>query len=452
MIGRYVTKFDASLRVKEFDKAEEYVSRIRGVWSDAPVLSSLEERLSAARGAEQRRRQEERRERLEAEDTERLRLAKVAEYKGKFEESLGRKDFDTAVRYVESLRSVNASASELSGLQDRLLAAREAEGRRLEAERVRLAAEEAERLRLARIETYKGKFEKALEEEAFDRADGYVDSLRAADADDSLVSGLERRLTAAREAQRLRGTVGGKFRDCAECPEMVVVPSGSFMMGSPDRESGRDDDEGPRHRVRIGYRFAVGVYEVTFAQWDACVSAGGCGGYRPNDRGWGRGNRPVIMVSWDDAQLYVRWLSERTGERYRLLSESEWEYVARAGTTTRYNWGNEIGHNRANCDGCGSRWDDEKTAPVGSFSANAWGLYDVHGNVWEWVGDCGNASYTGAPADGSAWARGDCAARVLRGGSWLSFPRILRSAFRYSNSTGLRYFYDGFRVARTLTP
>ena len=177
VIGRYVSKFDGALEDKEFDKADEYISRIRGVWADAPVLSSLKERLSAAHAVQQRRRQEERRERLAAEEAERLRQAKIAEHKRKFEESLGRNDFDAAGRYVESLRSFNASASVLSGLEDRLLAAREAERRRQEAERARLAAEETERLRLARIERYKGKFEEALEDEAFDTADGYVDSL-----------------------------------------------------------------------------------------------------------------------------------------------------------------------------------------------------------------------------------------------------------------------------------
>ena len=165
---------------------------------------------------------------------------------------------------------------------------------------------------------------------------------------------------------------GYRFRDCAECPEMVVVPAGSFWMGSPRGEAGRDGDEGPRHEVRIAEPFAMGVYEVTFAQWDACAAAGGCGGRRPKDRGWGRGDRPVIFVSWDDAQAYVRWLSEKTGERYRLPSESEWEYAARAGTATRYWWGNGIGGGRANCDGCGSRWDNDRTAPVGSFAANPW--------------------------------------------------------------------------------
>ena len=161
----------------------------------------------------------------------------------------------------------------------------------------------------------------------------------------------------------------------------------------------------------------------------------------------------MINVSWKDAQSYVRWLSNKTGKSYRLLSESEWEYVSRAGTTTRYNWGNEIGHNRANCDGCGSRWDDEKTAPVGSFRANAWGLHDVHGNVWEWVADCVNGSYTGAPADGSAWESGNCSPRVLRGGSVaLRAEDPPRRVPRLGFSTGLRGSFIGFRIARTLTP
>ena len=156
---------------------------------------------------------------------------------------------------------------------------------------------------------------------------------------------------------------------------------------------------------------------------------------------------PVIRVSWEDAQSYVRWLSNKTGKSYRLLSESKWEYVARAGSVTAYSWGNDIGHNRANCDGCGSRWDDEKTAPVGAFSANAWGLYDVHGNVWEWLADCWNDSYTGAPADGSAWERGNCSRRVLRGGSWGYYPRGLRAADRSRYSTGGRYFISGAPLA-----
>ncbi len=226
VIGRYVSKFDGALEDKDFDKADKNMSRIRGVWADAPVLSSLKERLSAARAVQQRRRQEERRERLAAEEAERLRQAKIAEHKRKFEESLGGKAFDRAGSYVDSLRAVNASARLLSELGGRLSSAREAERSRQEAESARIAAEETERLRQAKIERYKGMFEKTLEEEAFDKAGGYVDSLRAVDAETSTLSGKEGRLSAARETQRLRRTVGGKFRDCAECPEMVVVPSG----------------------------------------------------------------------------------------------------------------------------------------------------------------------------------------------------------------------------------
>ena len=235
-------------------------------------------------------------------------------------------------------------------------------------------------------------------------------------------------------------------RDCPECPEMVVVPAGTYRMG--------DDTWGPIHEVTIGAPFAVGRYEVTFAEWDACARDGGCprGEGIAEDRGWGRGRRPVIKVSWDDAQRYVQWLSRKTGKAYRLPSESEWEYAARAGTQTVYSWGDEIGVNRANCRGCGSQWDGDGTAPVGSFGANAWGLHDMHGNVFEWVEDCWNSSYAGAPADGSAWLAGDCTGRVLRGGSWSDEPSYLRAADRVWDSTGIRDDFNGFRVARTLAP
>ena len=242
---------------------------------------------------------------------------------------------------------------------------------------------------------------------------------------------------------------GAVFRDCAECPEMVVVPAGEFMMGSPPSEEGRGNSEGPVHRVTIAEPFAVGKYEVTFEEWDACVSGGGCGGHRPDDEGWGRGRQPVINVSWEDAQAYVDWLSRKTGEDYRLLSEAEWEYAARAGTTTRYHWGDDIGRNRANCYGdCGDSW--EFTAPVGSFAANGFGLHDMHGNAWEWVEDCWNGSYAGAPTDGSAWESGDCDRRVLRGGSSRYDPVFLRAANRLGYESGSRFNYYGFRVARTL--
>ena len=242
---------------------------------------------------------------------------------------------------------------------------------------------------------------------------------------------------------------GETFQDCDECPKMVV-PSGEFRMGSPARERG-PRYERPLHRVRIDYRFAVGVYEVTFDEWYACIDGGGCGNYLPDipDDIWDRENRPVINVSWDDAQSYVRWLSAQTGKSYRLLSESEWEYVARAGTETAYSWGDSIGVNRANCKGCSSAWDSTRTAPVGSFAANAWGVYDMHGNVWEWVQDCWKGDYEDAPTDGSARESREGCSRVTRGGSWSDSPRDLRSAKRDLWSTDFRSYDLGFRVARS---
>ena len=244
---------------------------------------------------------------------------------------------------------------------------------------------------------------------------------------------------------------GDRFRDCPVCPEMVVLPAGGFVMGSSSAEEGHEPNESPQHRVRIPKPFAMGVYEVTFDEWDACGRDFACGNFG-DDEGWGRERRPVINVNWNDAQEYMQWLSEKTGHAYRLPSESEWEYAARAGTVTKYSWGNEVGRNRANCAGkyCGDRWAN--TAPVGSFAPNGFGLHDMHGNVCEWVEDCWNGSYGGAPRDGTVWVGGDCAKRVLRGGSWGDVPWDLRAAYRSGLATGYRYRFNGFRVARTLAP
>ena len=291
---------------------------------------------------------------------------------------------------------------------------------------------------------------------------GDADTARAAGEDPALVSLLEGKTWAeVRQAAEWarEWPAGQEFRDCADCPLMVVIPAGSFMMGSPEGEEGRDGNEGPEHRVDIVKPFAAGKQEVTFAEWDACVSAGGCG-HRPGDGGWGRGTRPVINVSWEDAQSYVSWLSRKIGEAYRLLSESEWEYAARAGTTGPFHFGSTISTDQANYNGgihtYGSGREGVnrgKTVPVGSFPANGFGLHDMHGNVWEWVEDCWHDSYASAPADGSARALGgDCSRRVLRSGSWNSVPRWLRSAFRIRRSTGDRDRFLGFRVARTLIP
>ena len=304
-----------------------------------------------------------------------------------------------------------------------------------------------------------------------DTASAYADYLSAYPSGRHVSAARRLRDAALERARRELGpVVGDVFRDCADCPEMVVVPSGSFMMGSPPSEEGRDDDEGPVHRVSIPARFAVGVYEVTRGEFGRFVSSTGrsmgneCWTYEDGEWADRSGlswrspgfsqtdSHPAVCVSWEDARAYVAWLSRETGEAYRLLSESEWEYVARAGTTTRYHWGDAIGRNRANCGDCGSRWDNESTSPVGVFGANAFGLHDVHGNVFEWVEDCWHASYAGAPRDGSAWKGGDCSRHVLRGGSWFDYPWNLRAANRLGVVAGDRVSGVGFRVARTFTP
>jgi len=247
------------------------------------------------------------------------------------------------------------------------------------------------------------------------------------------------------------------FKECAACPEMVVVPAGEFLMGSsPETDADSAADERPQHRVAIANAFAVGKFPVTFDEWDACAADGGCNGRRPSDAGWGRGRRPVINVSWDDAQGYLAWLSAKTGHRYRLLSEAEWEYVARAGTATPFWWGQSITTRQANYDPSVFQRTDEAakhrqmTVPVDAFEPNPWGLYQVHGNVYDWVEDCFNESYRGAPADGSAWLTGDCTRRSHRGGSWFSHPWALRSASRNRNLSVAPADFISFRVARSL--
>jgi formylglycine-generating enzyme required for sulfatase activity len=238
------------------------------------------------------------------------------------------------------------------------------------------------------------------------------------------------------------------FRDCTACPEMVVVPPGNFMMGLTDDDRGSDV---PQRRVTIALPFGVGRFAVTFDEWDACVAAGGCNGYRPSDAGWGRGRRPVINISWDDAKAYVAWLSRATGKRYRLPSEAEREYVTRAGTTSRYWWGSSISTDQANYNGRGSGgMFRQKTLPVDSFGPNPWGLYQVHGNVYEWTEDCWNESDKGAPADGAAWLTGPCEGRVLRGGFWRAASMGLRAVSRVEATPNMKWDYVGFRVVRNL--
>jgi formylglycine-generating enzyme required for sulfatase activity len=252
-------------------------------------------------------------------------------------------------------------------------------------------------------------------------------------------------------------------RDCRECPELVVVPAGKFQMGSPVSEKERNEHESPLHTVEFAKPFAIGKYETTFDEWEACVADKACAPV--GDDGWGRGRRPVIYVSFQMAVDYGRWLSRKTGETYRLPSEAEWEYAARAGSTTPWFWGDDP---RQACQ-YGNVGDDSvrpehpdwplhdcndgfaKTSPVGTFKPNAFGLHDTVGNVWEWVEDCYNPSYEGAPVDGHAWLAGDCARRIDRGGGWYNKPSAVRSALRYAGDDASRQNNTlGFRLVREL--
>ena len=281
--------------------------------------------------------------------------------------------------------------------------------------------------------------------------------------------------TATAQQGRARVEAGDTFSDCRDCPTMVVVPAGSFVMGTPDDEPSRQDDE-VLHRIDIARPFAVSATEVTWSQWEACVRDGACDGFaveealRRNSEGqpnpdyvdFGRGERPVVGVSWYDAQAFVGWLNRKTGaDAYRLLSEAEWEYVARAGTTTTYPWGESIDHDYGNfgkeAPGLGGKAEGrdswlEETAPVGSFPPNAFGVYDMHGNAFEWVEDCYLADPTAGATDGSPNRSGDCRTRMFRSGSFISNPSMHRSGNRtrgYAPTTRGRNYLT-IRVARTL--
>ena len=245
---------------------------------------------------------------------------------------------------------------------------------------------------------------------------------------------------AAREAEARRAAIAPSV------PEMVAIPAGTFRMGCVTGRQCRSSERAIRE-VRLE-SFEISKHEVTFTQWDVCAEYGGCRWAKDED--WGRNDRPVIHVTWDDAQAYVAWLSKEMGETYRLPSEAEWEYAARAGTETIYSWGNERGRGLANCDGCRCVHCGDRSSPVGSFPHNPFGLQDMHGNVSEWVKDCWNDSHEGGPTDGTPRETGDCSARVLRGGSWANEPKLDRAATRWGRYTHREYSDLGFRIARTL--
>lgn len=243
---------------------------------------------------------------------------------------------------------------------------------------------------------------------------------------------------------------GTVFKDCPDCPQLVVIPAGLYIMGL-NATSKRSK---PAHRVNIKKPFALGRYELKFSEWQSCVDAGGCK-REPDDHNWGREGRPVINVTYFDAKRYLEWISKKTGKKYRLPSEAEWEYAHRAGATTQWWWGNKVGNNNANCKDCKSKWSDggelpHGSAPVGSFKPNPFGLHDTAGNVFEWVEDCWNTSHKNAPNDGSARTEGNCNYRVLRGGSFYYYSKVAKSSYRAKNPPAVKSYWLGFRVLREL--
>jgi len=310
----------------------------------------------------------------------------------------------------------------------------------------RKAAEKAAAEEAARKAAAEEAARKAAAEEASRKA--AAEAAAAGKAAEKAAAEAAAAETARRAAQaRAAGTKPSSvetFKDCDTCPEMIALPAGSFVMGS----NGGDVSEAPAHTVKIGYSFAIGRFEITAAEWKACFTAGGCD-YRPKRKGM-TATSPVHNLSWLDAWQYVQWLSKKTGKKYRLPSEAEWEYAARAGTETEYWWGNALGQGNANCKNCGGDWNRKRPALVDAFAANAFGLQGMNGSVWEWVADCWFDSYKGAPHDGDARDRKDCQSRVLRGGSWRNDASYARSASRFNYDNDVRYVLNGFRVARTM--
>ena len=247
------------------------------------------------------------------------------------------------------------------------------------------------------------------------------------------------------QASAAEMNAGDVLQDCDVCPEMVVVPAGKYTMGVVKGKK----REKPAHEVTIAKSFAISKYEVTWDEWEACMAAGGCK-REPDDHKWGRGNMPIINISWEHANNYVKWLSEKTGHTYRLATEAEWEYAARAGTTTNYWWGDKLKKKYANCRKCGTKWSGKQSAPVGSFPPNPWGIHDMHGNIWEWTADCWNPNHEGAPSDASVRSEGDCTKRVVRSGSWYYYPKLSHSQSRDKFAADLFSYNIGIRPVREL--
>ena len=435
VIESYMELFGASVEQEEFEQAESYLERIRDLHPDSPSLLTGKKQLEDARQARANRLAEQERQRQAEEaarqaEQERQRIAQaIKTHWESFEAAIEMEDLGEAAAVLVQVRDLNPEEPGLAAAEQRL-------------------AELAEQRTAQALEAQWASFEAALAAEEFEAAANALAEIRALDPGAPGLTAGEQRLAEARQTAIEREFAG----------ELVDIPAGTFRMGDLSGEG--DEDERPVHTVTV-QDFRMGKYEVTFAQWDACVTDGGCGGYHPDDEGWGRDNRPVINVSWDDAQAFVDWLNDKTGGKFGLPTEAEWEYAARAGSTTKYYFGNSesqlcryanhaddstdySNRNKSCSDGVGKR-----TATIGRYLPNSYGLHDMHGNVWEWVQDCWNDSYEGAPSDGIAWNSGDCSQRVRRGGSWYNTSQGGSSSNRaFSDRWDNESNASGFRLAQ----
>ena len=464
VIDSYMQLFEAEVEKEGFEKAAGYLTKISELHPDSPVLEDGEQRLQEAKQARADRLAEQ--ERQQQAELERQRIADaVAEHWTAFETAIQANDLDKAAAILNQVRTLNPDEPELGAGEQRL------EALRVELERQRVEASQA----------HWSAFDTALAAEDLEGATSTLAEIRTLNPEEPGLTTGEQRLLAAQAALERKQQEALKLELAGE---MISIPGGTFRMGDISGEG--DDDEKPVHSVTVS-AFSMGKYEVTVGQFRRFVEATayrtdaernadgneGCYAYT-TDEGWnwrwGRSwrrpgysvgdDQPVVCVSWNDVQAFIAWLSEQTGESYRLPTEAEWEYAARAGSTTKYHFGNSESQlcrydnhadtstdfdwrNETCSDGVGMR-----TAAVGRYQPNAFGLYDLHGNVWEWVQDCWNDSYAGAPTDGRAWTLGDCSRRVIRGGSWGNAPRYLRSAHRKRDPRASRNDFLGFRLAK----
>jgi formylglycine-generating enzyme required for sulfatase activity len=444
------TQRDAEQAAAEQAAAEKAAAEKAAAATAAAAAAREAERKAAAAEAERKAAEKaaaEEAARMAAEKAAAEEAARKATEKAAAEEA-ARKAADKAAAEKAARKAADKAAAEEVA---RKAAAKEAARKAVAEEAARKAAAKEAARRAAAEEAAR----KAAAEEAARKVAAEEAARKAAAAAAAARKAAQKAAAEAKVAESARRAAQSKaagtkpsavktFKDCDACPEMIALPAGSFTMGS---KSG-DVSEAPPHRVKIGYSFAISRFEVTAAEWKACLTAGGCD-YRPKRKGM-TATSPVHNLSWLDAQQYVKWLSKKTGKKYRLPSEAEWEYAARAGTKTAYWWGDAVGEGNANCKNCGGDWNRKRPAVVDSHDANPFGLQGMNGSVWEWVADCWFDSYKGAPNDGSARDRKDCQSRVLRGGSWRNDASYARSAGRFTYDHDVRYVLNGFRVVRSM--